>query len=286
MATPARPQLIVNADDLGLSAPVNDGIVEAHRAGIVTAASLMAVGRAFDHAVACCREVPALDIGVHLTVVGETALIGTHTSLADGQGRFPAGAGAFVKAFAAGTIRRADVRAEWAAQIEKILATGLALTHLDSHQHLHALPGLAEIALGLAVTYRIPFVRVPLERPRAYMLRPKPRPGRLAGWLALCAAWTVSRRIGPASPPAPRFLGFYHGGRLDAKALADLLATLQPGIVYELMCHPGYRPVEAAYRGWHYGHEGELKALTAPGLKERLAQRGIVLTRFADLCRR
>ena len=67
-------RLIVNADDLGLHPGINDGILRAHREGVVTSASLSSNGAAFDHAVAALRTAPDLDVGVHLTLVGESPL--------------------------------------------------------------------------------------------------------------------------------------------------------------------------------------------------------------------
>ena len=160
-------RLVVNADDFGISARINEGILLAHRAGIVTATSLMAVGRAFEQAVQYCRAAPALDVGVHLTLVAERPLLAGRSSLAGDDGRFPESAGAFLRRWLKGSIRRADVQAEWSAQIERVLDHGIRVTHLDSHQHVHILPGLADLSLKLAARYTIPFVRVPVEDLRA-----------------------------------------------------------------------------------------------------------------------
>src|ERR1700678_2779352 len=72
---PYRKQLIVNADDFGFTPDVNQGIVEAHQRGILTATTLMADGEAFDDAVRLARETPALDIGCHLVLIGGRSLI-------------------------------------------------------------------------------------------------------------------------------------------------------------------------------------------------------------------
>ncbi len=125
-APPRRPvRLVVNADDFGVSERVNSGIVHAHREGVVTATSLMAVGRAFEHAVRLARAVPDLDVGVHLTLVAERPLRPEGRSLTGTDGRFPPGAGAFTLGWLTGRIRRADVEAEWSAQIERVLASGI-----------------------------------------------------------------------------------------------------------------------------------------------------------------
>src|SRR5437660_1320897 len=69
------PRLItINADDLGLHEAVNEGIIRAHQDGVVTSASIIACGRAFDDALIRCKSCPELDLGVHLTLVGERPL--------------------------------------------------------------------------------------------------------------------------------------------------------------------------------------------------------------------
>jgi predicted glycoside hydrolase/deacetylase ChbG (UPF0249 family) len=279
-------RLIVNADDFGLSERITEGIVMAHRAGIVTAASLTAVGAAFKQAVRWSRALTELDVGVHLTAVAGKPLLASASSLTGGDGRFPPAAGAFFWRYLRGVIRPADLRTEWAAQIERVLDHGVEATHLDSHQHVHALPGIAGLALDLARRYGIPFVRVPSEAlPAGWPL--SLRAGkRLLGSAALRACvWSARLRRGVmgAVDPVPAFLGFLDGGRLDKARLRRLLARLRPGRVYELMCHPGFEPQEPEIRDWQYGHEKELHALTRPAIRSELAARGVALLRFKDL---
>ena len=278
-------RLVVNADDLGISARVNDGIVLAHRSGIVTAASLMAVGRAFDHAVGCCRRVPSLDVGVHLTLVAETPLLPKASSLKGADGRFPASAGAFLRRFLSGRIRLADIRAELGAQIERVLDHGVKVTHLDSHQHVHALPGIAPLALTLAARYGIPCVRAPVAKLQVERSSGLHGVFRLAGAMGLGASWMTARAAGSrdAGLGRLRFLGFAEGGRLDQARLQRLLQSLRPGHTYELMCHPGLTPEEPDIQRWGYCHEQELQALTSAATHALIAARGIQLCRYGDL---
>ena len=278
-------RLVVNADDFGLCESVNDGIVLAHRSGIVTAASLMAVGRAFDQAVDWCRRIPSLDVGVHLTLVAEPPLLSKASSLTGDDGRLPPGAGAFARGYLEGRIRPADIRAELRAQIERVLDHGLRVTHLDSHQHVHALPGVAELVLGLSVRYGIPFVRAPVEPWRIDWPPNFHALSRLARAAALRTCWTLARLAQPdrARFRPLRFLGFTEGGRLDGARLQRLLQTLQPGRAYELMCHPGFTPASPEVQRWNYHHELELQALTNPGIRSAIAERGIRLCCFRDL---
>ena len=278
-------RMVVNADDFGISARINEGIVVSHRAGIVTATSLMAVGSAFEQAVQCCRAAPALDVGVHLTLVAERPLLARRSSLAGDDGRFPESAAAFLRRWLTGSIRRADVQAEWSAQIERVLDHGIRVTHLDSHQHVHILPGLADLSLQLAARYNIPFVRVPVEDLRGDRRLRLHGIKRMFGATLLRASWTLARLTGAkqAQYRPLRFLGFQDGGRLDDLRLRRLLRALRPGRAYELMCHPGLTPDEPDVRRWQYGHEKELQALTNPSIRSEIAARGIHLCNFKDL---
>ncbi|MBL8235663.1 MAG: ChbG/HpnK family deacetylase, partial [Bryobacterales bacterium] len=138
--------LVVNADDFGFTRDVNDGIVEAHRNGILTATTLMANGAEFEHAVTLARRHPSLDVGCHLVLVG-------------GHSRDVAG---LVSAVLRGQL---DVEAELDAQIRRILSVGLRPTHLDTHKHTHLHPRVLHAVGKLSHQYRIPWVRRPFDYP-------------------------------------------------------------------------------------------------------------------------
>src|SRR5580698_1688066 len=121
----SRKQLIVNADDFGFTPDVNQGIVESHRDGILTATTLMANGDAFDDAVRLARETPTLDIGCHLVLISGHSLLPPYAP-------FPASVPELLRALATRRIRAYD---ELAAQVRKILSSGLQPTHLDTHKH-------------------------------------------------------------------------------------------------------------------------------------------------------
>ena len=62
-------QLIVNADDFGLSSGANRAIITAWQQGVLTSASLMVGGNGFEEAVALAKDNPGLQVGLHLTLV-------------------------------------------------------------------------------------------------------------------------------------------------------------------------------------------------------------------------
>jgi len=141
-------RLIVNADDFGFTRDVNEGIVAAHRLGILTATTLMATGPAFDHAVQLARENPSLDIGCHLVLVG-------------GEG-FPPTVARLMQAIAQRRIRVYD---ELAGQAQRILAAGIRPTHLDTHKHTHLLPPVLDAVARISKEFGIPWVRRPFDLP-------------------------------------------------------------------------------------------------------------------------
>jgi predicted glycoside hydrolase/deacetylase ChbG (UPF0249 family) len=135
--------LITNADDFGFTRDVNEGIVHAHRHGILTATTLMATGPAFDHAVALARENPELDVGVHLVLVGSDGYPSTVTQLLLSLGRI-------------------RIYEELAGQVRKVLDAGIRPTHLDTHKHTHLLPPVLDAVMRVAGDFKIPWVRRPL----------------------------------------------------------------------------------------------------------------------------
>ena len=135
--------LITNADDFGFTRDVNEGIVHAHRHGILTATTLMAPGAAFHHAVSLARENPKLDVGVHLVLVGSPG--------------YPPTVGRLLASL--GKIRIYD---ELAGQVRKVLDAGIRPSHLDTHKHTHLLPPVLDAVARVAEEFKIPWVRQPL----------------------------------------------------------------------------------------------------------------------------
>ncbi|MEZ5399737.1 MAG: ChbG/HpnK family deacetylase [Bryobacteraceae bacterium] len=249
---PFLKKLIVNADDFGFTHDVNDGIVEAHRSGILTSTTIMAVGAAFDHAVSLARRNPSLGVGVHLVLVGEPG--------------FPQTPARLLVALAA---RRLDVDALVEEQIRRVLAAGVRATHLDSHKHTHLVPAVLSAVARAAERHGIRWVRrtLPMEFPV---------PG-LAPWSARVLARHGCRMV-------DRFLGFRETGRFDSAALASIIRRL-PGGVSEFMCHPGHcgTELQAARTRLKQSRQRELTALVSPEVRDAVAAAGVRLASYADL---
>ena len=277
-------RLVVNADDLGLHESVNDGIIRAHRDGIVTSASLIACGRAFEDALFRCRSCPELGLGIHLTLVEErpVASIEKVPSLVDRDGKMPRSYKEFTRGWLSGKIRERDVQTELEAQVKQVLENGVRPSHLDSHQQVHCLPGVWKLALDIAKKYAVPYVRVPAFDSMWAGARSPVLPMIRTGVNLLA----VVRRLANPRPVkfADHVRGFAFSGRMTRSRLLEILGTLRPGLT-EVMVHPGLpnEDLRRQYWAWgDFGWEAELYALTDPLVAARCQQGDFTLTNFAE----
>ena len=276
-------RLVVNGDDFGLSETINGGIIRAHGHGILTSTSLVAAGTAFEHAVALARKNTSLDVGVHLTLTEERAVASVESVpslLIDGERLWP-DPRSFVKRFVRGAIAISEVALEFEAQISRVLDSGLPVTHLDGHQHLHALPGIRREVAKLARRHGIRFVRRPREPVRSFMLADAGRYARVSAMMALNLVCRFPQRRDTTT--TDHFVGFYFGGRLSKTNLMTLIASLPRSGTCEMMCHPGSAATSPADRHAAYDRPAECDALCDPDVLLALNARGIELVSFADL---
>jgi hopanoid biosynthesis associated protein HpnK len=279
--------LIVNADDFGLAESINRGIIKGHREGFITSTSLMCSAPAFKDAVALAQENLRLGVGIHLTLVGGVAPVlppEQVPTLVDARGVFPENYVLFAKKLYTGGVKLSELKAELTAQISRGLATGLPFTHLDSHQHLHVLPGVSAVVLQLCREFKFKAVRVPGE---AYLWNGgfKSGPVRILGkcGLTFCAS-LFRQQLSAYGLVAPdHFFGMLAGGNLDERLVGNILTGLPDG-VSEIMTHPGLDAAGLAQKfTWGYHWEQELQAFLAPANKEKLTANKIQLMNFGDL---
>ena len=275
-------KLIVHADDFGLTHGVNTGIIDAHLNGILTSTSIMANGPAFDEAIELAYAAPTLDIGVHLTLVEEIPIVSPTDipSIVDKNGRLLANAKEVYIRYLKKKLCLKHIRAEFEAQIIRIKSTGLPISHIDGHQHLHILPAIFSIVEELAKKHDIQAIRIPKERIRKYMFRNHLNIKRILELAVL----NVYASISSTTLNHPdEFLGFYYGGQLNIKNLDSVLSHLPEDGTYELMCHPGANCDNGDYDHWQYSWEAELEALKSNEAREQLTRRGASLISYHDL---
>jgi chitin disaccharide deacetylase len=274
-------RLLVVADDVALHRSMTDGAIRAHREGIVTACSIVSCGGELAHALDALSDVPTLDAGVHLALVEERPLTDPAKvrSLVDGEGRFHASFVAFSRRLLSGRIDLGEVRRELRAQIEVVAASRIPIRHLNSHQHLHALPRIFEIVLDLAEEYGIRWVRVPFDP----SFRSASASRRFAlGVLNACALRGRAVAAARGILTADRAAGIAAAGHHDLASLLDVLRRVEGTV--ELVVHPGVsdQALAAAY-DWGYAWERELEALCNPALRAGIEAMGFQLMRPSAL---
>jgi hopanoid biosynthesis associated protein HpnK len=279
-------RLILNADDFGLTAGVNRAILELHRAGVLTSASLMARAAATDEAMELARAKPSLGVGCHVVLVDGKPVLGAQnlpTLLDLRTGRFHPMLGVFLKLLLTGRIRSSEIEAETTAQINLLHSNGLRLTHIDTHKHAHMFPAVLRPVLRAARAAGIRAVRNPFEP--AWSLRAThgaPWIRRAEVRLLRLLEPTFRRIVAEEGfTTTDGAIGVLATGTLDSTTVSSLLRNLPEG-TWELVTHPGYNDSDLAQAHTRLlaSRETEREALSA---LEQFA--GIERISFADLLR-
>jgi predicted glycoside hydrolase/deacetylase ChbG (UPF0249 family) len=287
----SRPQLIVNADDLGMSIGITDGICMAHRYGLVTSASMMVNMPASDYALARLKACPQLGVGVHLNICQGKPVLPREavSSLVSADGNFHSPAVMARKLWTWG-VKQDELEAELRAQIWWLKDRTREITHADSHQHMHIYPAAAHAFARVVAEEEIACVRAS----RCTMWPHSgsaggPHQGRLARRLLVqfyrgaLQTFAFRRFISPASRI------FFPG---EAAKNEEELAQRSieafdrlPAQAFELACHPGlFEPGFSEADRIHSQRETELHWLTNPEVREAVERNGIELITYRDLC--
>ena len=279
-------RLIINADDFGLHSAVNHGIIEGYQKGCIRSTSFVAAGAAAEEAAALARENPGLGVGLHLTLVAERPVLPPEkvSSLVGSDGRLFPDHGAFIQRYVTGGIRKNELRAECEAQILRAKEMGVHLTHIDSHQHLHVLPGVISLTLSLAKEYGFSKMRLPAEA----FLFSGGYPVSVGRYVAKCGLTSCARmakgamcRAGILMPDA--FFGMLAGGHMFLPHFMAIIHALPDG-VSEIMVHPGKnnRILDDIYH-WRYHWEEELASVTSEEAMRYIDSSGIQLISYEEL---
>ena len=243
--------VVINADDFGLTDGVCAGIVQAIQRGVVTSTTAMVCVSGYIQRLKSWGPKIAGRIGAHLQLTSGTPIMPAEKipSLVQRDGSF------FAKRKQIHTPKTEEVLAEWQAQLETLLGTGVEPTHLDSHHHVHGLDGVFPAFCELANLYSLPVRSLSPEMT-----------------LKLQAAGV---------PSIGHTLTDWYGGELSASTFMEVLqkgARENPGCSsFEVMCHPGYAEEGLALvSGYVLEREIELATLCDPALKRELIQAGFV----------
>lgn len=281
---PVLRYIIINADDFGRHAEINRAVEEGLVHGCLRSATVMPGGAAFAGAIDIARRHEELGLGVHFTLVDGHPILPPEEipSLVGSEGDFLPDHTALLKRYLKGSINLEEVRRELAAQLQKVEATGVPLSHVDSHQHMHTLPGIIDIVLDLAARAGIRAVRTPRTPLFAGAFGGL---GQLVGRLGLSTlarlAACKAHRRGLLTPD--NFAGIVAGEAVSEGELLHLIAHLPQGTT-EVMMHPGMKnDVLQEDSGWQHDFEAELAAILSPRVGEALRKAEVEPVNFRHL---
>jgi len=234
-------RLIINADDFGLTSGVNRGILESHQSGVVTSSTLMACGAQFQEGVALALQVPRLSVGCHVVLVDGAPVLSVEqlSSLASAGSppRFRESLIGFAGRAAAGRLDQEQIEQEVTAQIQKLQAAGIDVSHLDSHKHTHMFPVVLRGMLRAAKNCGVRAIRNPFE-PLVF--------AKVGSWkrqfqLRMLQRYreTFRSELAEAAMVTPDgCIGIAVTGGLTLAAFQSLVENLPEG-TWELVSHPG-----------------------------------------------
>jgi len=264
--------------------------MEGHQRGVVTSATLMANGPAFLDAVQLSRSVPKLSVGCHIVLTDGpplldasqvSTLVGGHHSV-----RFRDPLSKFVLAAVAGRLDQDQIEAEAQAQIRKLQAAGILVSHFDSHKHTHLLPQVLRPILRAAKACGVRAVRNPFGPVRFGAIRNRPKLWKRFGEIKVLSflAGKFRRAIEQAGLKAPDgTLGIVSTGALDENLFHSILRSLPPG-TWEFVCHPGYNDPELqkVQTRLRESRAQELRILTSQKSREVAMEAGIEFISYQD----
>ena len=279
--------LIINGDDFGFSSGVNRAIIAAHAQGVLTSASLMVTGEAFEEAVDLAKAHPALGVGLHLTLgYGRSVLSPEQIPhLVDQTGYFPGEPLQIGLRYQFNRAARRELPLEIRAQLEKFRQTGLPLTHVDGHLHHHSHPVVLREIVKLAEEFNIKVIRLPSESLQTTLKIDR------TDWktkLTWSFVFTGLRRYGESLLNAQgiryadRVYGLLQSGRMTEDYLLSLIPQLQ-GDVVEIYSHPAVIQQGEPSNGPLGLGEVELAALLSDRVRQCIAQQGFQLTNYTTI---
>ena len=281
-------KIIINADDLGLSEGTNNGIVNALQHGLVSSTSLMACGRAFDHAVVLLKKAGITGAGVHLTLDEERPVCEASaiSSITTSSGRFMERGILLKKLLLTNQINMDHVYLEFRSQIHKIRDAGLTVTHLDGHGHVHVYPGISRIVSRLASEFGIRKIRFPAERYSYLDFKRFNAKKYLNKAIVTTFAILARKQFAAQHSVMPDgFMGMLFGGSLNVDNLERVFANMPNARCVEIMSHPGDMDEqrEKEYGHWRYHWTDELNALLSNSKDDIRRRYGYEIISYGEL---
>lgn len=276
-------QIIINADDFGRSTCINTAIIRAHREGVLTSTSLMVAGDSVEEAVALARETPTLTVGLHVVIaVGKAVLPPDRIPhLVDHQGRFPDDAFITGLRYILSQKVQRELALELEAQFERFASTGLPLSHVDGHIHMHIHPTVFKLLLPLAERYGARGFRLPRDDLWLALGYNRQRVGIKLIWAITFGL--LCRNYPPRLKKhnltfTHRMYGLMQTGQMQEAYVVKVLRQMKSPTA-ELYFHPSTQPGDEPMGP----NPSDLATLLSPAVREVIQDRGLHLATYPTL---
>lgn len=286
-------KLIINADGFGFTSGINKGIIESIEYGVVTSVSCNVNFEHIKDIEKLNAEYSNISIGIHLNVnVGKPILKPDEIpSLVNSKGEF--WSEKFKDKFFSGKIKLCDIEKELDAQIRKLKAYGVSISHMDGHQNKHLYPGYFDIVLKLGKKYNIKKIRC--HRRYLFLRDCKSRDKQIFFYYFKNPQRILSHWYAGFQMKKARRDGYRMADRLITPAYIDktfkynldtwlaIVKKLPVGI-NEIYCHPGYVDDELRkYAKYLNEREEEVKIMTNKELRNAIEAENIQLISFNEV---
>jgi predicted glycoside hydrolase/deacetylase ChbG (UPF0249 family) len=277
-------KVIINGDDFGMRAEVNEAIAKAATEGILTSASIIVNMEASEEAVKIAKSMPKLGLGVHLNLSKGKALSKRPAvnCLVDKTGDFNLSAKKLWFLSIVSHKVRTAIYSELAEQIQWLIDRGINPTHLDSHYHIHSFPGLYSIICRLAAGFNVRAMRWVYE-PKEVSNVPWPisnnkgkKDARVYRFFA-----KINRLQNSDFIKSNAFVGIAHSGRIDVNFF-KAVALYCRGAVTEVMTHPAVNS-QSYDREKGLQRETELKAICDERTRQYFSEGELELIHYGRL---
>jgi len=275
-----KKRLIITADDFGITEGVNSGIIDCYKKSTITDISLLAVGESFEHAVKLAKENNIKKIGIHLSLTGPfkpASMKEEVSTVLNRDKTFLKSHISFFLKYFSKTIKPIEIKTEFKNQILKIKNEGFKITHIDSHEHIHMMPGILKIVINLALENKINYIRFPLEKLSILNKLRNPRT-----WLRnilLSSVCKMSKNLIDSAGLKRNnsFIGHSFAHNVKEEELIKAIANIKDDLV-ELGVHPGYSKEEIEKKHpQHKTCEKELNILCSKNVGDKIKALNIEL---------
>jgi chitin disaccharide deacetylase len=279
-------KLIISGDDFGLHSSINEAIEKGFQEGVLTSASILVNGKKFDEAVRISKRNPKLGIGLHFNIIEGLSIAGEKnvSSIVDEKGLFFDSHNTLAKKIIIGKAKLEEIELELDAQINYCNKSGLSITHIDSHRHLHMLPEVYKLVVKVSNKYGINKFR--------YLNPPLVDISVSINFKIILSIFfkIIKNRFTKNVITPDYFLGFFNSGNLKYNYIHDVLKKIKSGII-EIGFHPGLdnEILTNTFSTWNnyydysFDWEGDFNTIINPKFKEYVEENDIKLESYESL---